>query len=112
VGDDGIEIGPLPKGTPVGLLANFNLLSDSPDLIERARHDAQVLDLLLKVKKALKDLPRNAPDEEATRVLKPLVGPRLEFSKCPDLVVNRGHYLGPTSFRVESQVLATMISEP
>jgi len=99
VSDNGIEIGPLPKGTPVGLLANFNLLSDSPDLIERARHDAQVLDLLLKVKKALKDLPRDASDEDATRVLKPLVGPLLEFSKCPDLVVNRGHYFGTDKFQ-------------
>jgi hypothetical protein len=99
VGDEGIEIGPLPKGTPVGLLANLNLLSDSPDLIERAKHDVEVLDLLRKVKKALKDLPRDASDEEATRVLKPLVAPLLELSKCRDLIVNRGHYFGTDKFQ-------------
>lgn len=94
VGDEGIEIGPLPKGTPVGLLANLNLLSESTNPIERAKHDGEVLALLLKVKDTLKNLPRGATDQAANKVLEPLVAPLLQLSKCPDLIVNRGHYFG------------------
>lgn len=94
VGDDGIEIGPIPTGTPVNLLANFDLLGENRVGLDRAKRDAEVLDLLIRVKKALKRLPRGASDEEARRALAPLVDPLLKFSKCPDFVVNRGHYFG------------------
>jgi hypothetical protein len=100
-GDEGIEIGPLPKGMPIGLLTNLNLLTDTNNLGERVTRDAEVLKLVLDIKKALKDLPKGASDEEAARVLRPLVGPLLQFSKCPDLVVNRGHYFGTDKFPEE-----------
>ena len=94
VGDEGIEIGPLPKGTPVSLIANLNILYEGSNLLERGKYDAEIVKLLLDIKKALKALPPGASDEEATRVLKPLIEPMLLLSKCPDLVVNRGHYFG------------------
>jgi hypothetical protein len=94
VGDDGIEIGPIPTGTPVNLLANVDLLGENRDGLARAQRDGEILDLLIKVKKALKKLPRGASDEEARKALAPLVDPLLRFSKCPDFVVNRGHYFG------------------
>ena len=31
----------------------------------------------------------------------PLVRPLLELSKCPDFVVNRGHYFGTSVFKEE-----------
>lgn len=98
-GDDGIEIGPLPKGTPVNLLANLNLLTETSGLAGRAQRDIDVLKLLLDIKKALKQLPSGASDEEATKALEPLVGELLKFSKCPDFVVNRGHYFGTDKFQ-------------
>ena len=94
VGKDGIEIGPIPKGTPVNLLANLDLLGESRDLGEKARHDARVLDLLIKIKHDLLALPKNATDEDARRVFANLQEPLLALSKCPDFVVNRGHYFG------------------
>ena len=66
------EIGPIPAGTPVGLLANLNLL------------DPRAAPLLLKIKKGLK----------AGGDFAKYVDPLLELSACPDLVVNRGHYFG------------------
>jgi hypothetical protein len=99
VGDEGIEIGPLPKGTPVSLIANLNILYEGSNLLERGKYDAEILKLLLEVKRALKALPRGASDEEATRVLTPLIEPMLKLSKCPDLVVNRGHYFGTHQFQ-------------
>jgi hypothetical protein len=92
--EGGVEIGPIPAGTPVGLLANLNLMPDNPNLAERAAHDEKLLALALKLKHDLKALPRDAGDEEARKVLANLVEPLMELSKCPDYVVNRGHYFG------------------
>ncbi|HEY0367215.1 MAG TPA: hypothetical protein VGC73_12150, partial [Pyrinomonadaceae bacterium] len=71
--DEGIEIGPLPKGTPVGLLSNLDFLRETSGFGDRAQRDAEILKLLVEMKRALKQLPQGASDEEATRVLSPLV---------------------------------------
>jgi hypothetical protein len=92
--EGGVEIGPIPAGTPVGLLASLNLMPDNPNLAERVEHDKKLLALALKLKHDLKALPRDAGDEEARKVLANLVEPLMELSKCPDYVVNRGHYFG------------------
>lgn len=82
-GDDGVELGPIPAGTPVNLISGI-------DMEQRDK----VLKLLLKIKKDLKALPENATDEEAKAVFADLVDPLLDVSKCPDFVVNKGHYFG------------------
>ena len=33
--EDGIQLGPIPPGTPIGLLSNLNLLADDPDPVKR-----------------------------------------------------------------------------
>jgi hypothetical protein len=90
----GIEIGPIPTGTPIGLLANANLLYDATKAGQRLRYDGQVADLMVKVVKDMAALPRHANDEQARAVFKNLVDPLLAVSKCPDLIVNRGHLFG------------------
>ena len=64
-------------------------------------HDAKLLDLVNKVKHDLANLPKNASDEEARKVLENLVEPLMNLSKCPDYVVNRGHYFGTDRFGQE-----------
>ena len=93
-----IKIGPIPKGTPVGLLTNVNPLSESADPAKRIEHDKKLLDLVLRINSDLQKLPENASDEEAKKVFSNLVDPLLEVSKCPDLIVNRGHYFGTGKF--------------
>jgi hypothetical protein len=83
------------------LLSNLDLFRESPTFAERTQRDADILKLLLDIKKALKNLPQGASDEQAAEALRPLVGPMLEFSKCPDLIVNRGHYFGTDKFPEE-----------
>ena len=100
-GKDGIEIGPIPAGTPVNLLANVELLSESTDPVQRLLHQKKILALLLKIKHDLKALPKGASDEEARKVWANVVDPLLEFNKCPDFVVNRGHYFGTSYFKEE-----------
>ncbi len=102
--DEDWEIGPLPKGMPIGLLANLDLLSDSSDANAVAKRQQDVLKLLLDIKKRLSQLPAGATDEERARALAPLVGPLLQFSKCPDLVVGRGHYFGTAKNQGETEL--------
>jgi hypothetical protein len=49
----------------------------------------------------LASLPKDATDEDAKKVLANLVGPMMDLSKCPDYVVNRGHYFGTSAFAEE-----------
>ena len=100
-GEGGIEIGPIPKGTPVDLLSNLDLLGESTDPAGKLKHDEKVLSLLLKIKHDLAALPAGATDEDAKRVFANVVEPLLELSKCPDFVVNRGHYFGTSMFPEE-----------
>jgi hypothetical protein len=93
-GAGGVEIGPIPSQTPVNLIANLNVLSESSDLTERAAYEGKVLRLLLRLKSDLKNLPEGAGDADARKVLANLVDPMMELSKCPDFIVNRGHYFG------------------
>jgi hypothetical protein len=99
-GKQGIEIGPIPAGTPVDLLANLDLLGESRDPAERVEHDAKVVDLLVKAKHDLK-AAEGAGDEQARKAFANLVDPLFALSKCPDYVVNRGHYFGTSYFKEE-----------
>jgi hypothetical protein len=89
-----VEIGPIPKGTPVNLIANLRLLSESANPADRAGHTRRVLDLLRRVIRVLGSLPPRAADEQARAAFAPLVDQFLDISTCPDLIVNRGHYFG------------------
>jgi hypothetical protein len=100
VGRNGIEI-PIPAGTPVNLLANVDLMGESTDPDARVARWFQVLDLLVKVKHDLLALPQGADDAQARRVFANLAEPLLALSKCPDFVVNRGHYFGTDQFKEE-----------
>jgi hypothetical protein len=99
--EDGVAIGPIPKGTPVGLLGNIDL-DRREDLFEDLEHKLKIAKLLLKLKKDLKALPRDASDEDARKSFSNVVDDLLSVSKCPDFIVNRGHYFGTDYFREES----------
>ncbi len=100
-GDGGIQLGPIPPGTPIDLLANLNIRSEDSDPVVRAAHDAKVLEVALKLKHDLEALPANASDDDARKVFANLVQPLMDLSKCPDYIVNRGHYFGTGMFKEE-----------
>jgi hypothetical protein len=99
--ETGLELGPIPAGTPVNLLANLNVLPDDPGIIEQFTHKGELVTAVIRIRRALKELPADASDEEARRVFreKDVIEPLLELSKCPDMVVNRGHYFGTEKFK-------------
>jgi hypothetical protein len=92
-----IAIGPIPKGMPVGLLANLRLRAESDDPAVRAEHLRDVSRVLLTLQGDLLT-SAGASDDELASKFSNLAGPMLKLSKCPDLVVNRGHYFGTAQF--------------
>jgi hypothetical protein len=113
VGDEGIELGPIPAGTPVNLLANLQLLpNEEPSFFESWEHRGRLLRLLKKIKAALKEIgggctPEAFEDmdrqEHALEVYRrgDIAAELVKLSKCPDFVVNKGHYFGTSFFKQE-----------
>jgi hypothetical protein len=92
--EEDISIGPFPKGMPVGLLANLPLVSDSTRRRDKIAHIGRVVKVLIKAKKDLKEVPENVSEAELEEIFADLIDPLVGLSKCPDYVVNRGHYFG------------------
>jgi hypothetical protein len=91
---DGLRIGPIPRGMPVGLLANLDFdPGEHLTLSQRLHRDKLILEL---AQRAKSDLKRAAglPDEELEKNFSNLTDLLLQLSKCPDFIVNRGHYFG------------------
>jgi hypothetical protein len=82
---------------PVGLLANVRLRAESDDPAVQAAHLRDVGKVLLTLQGDLLRSIGSSDDELANRFSN-LAGPLLKLSKCPDLVVNRGHYFGTAQF--------------
>jgi len=81
--DGYIKLGPIPKGTPVNLLANLE-----PDFGDLAA-------LKLKLSKALLAIhAKNLPPEAARAELLKAVPQLLAANKCPDFIEDEGHYFG------------------
>jgi hypothetical protein len=93
-----IELGPIPKGMPVNLLASLRPLSESRDPATIARHYRDLIVLLARLKKGLLSMPREADDAALRQHFASLRGPFMALNKCPDFVVNRGHYFGTAQF--------------
>jgi hypothetical protein len=93
-----VVLGPIPKGVPINLLANLKLRSESDDLGDKARQVNALGTVFIKLKADLATLPANATDEQLRAKFVDLRKPMLKLSKCPDFVVNRGHYFGTAEF--------------
>jgi hypothetical protein len=80
----GLRIGPIPAGTPVSLLANAN--PEAPR--------GKVKATLGTITKALLEIESTKPtQQQIDRIMRTRVAPALmDISKCPDLVMDRGHY--------------------
>jgi hypothetical protein len=90
-GERELRIGPIPKGTPINLVANVNNeLSLDTDRL------ARLVGVVLKAKSTLRRIKdENISDvAERNRILGDLVPGFLSVSKCPDFVVDRGHEYG------------------
>jgi hypothetical protein len=86
--EDGIGLGPIPPGTPIGLISNLILLPEGDDAAARDAHMDRVRSFLRRFIRRPLDLSGSTPESIDT------IDELLGLSKCPDLIVNRGHYFG------------------
>jgi hypothetical protein len=81
--DGYLKLGPVPKGTPINLLANLE-----PDLRDMVAIKTSLAAAFLKIKAA------NLSNEEATAELVKAVPELIAANKCPDFIEDKGHYYG------------------
>jgi hypothetical protein len=87
--DGFIHVGPIPRGTPINLIANTNLeprgLSQQADLVR----------LLHNTLTALRDVKQKGlTGDQATQRLLALVPDFYKLNSCPDFIEDEGHYFG------------------
>ena len=92
-----VNLGPIPPGVPVNLIANIDLEADKFKLVKA------VLSLINAVDKVRELRAQNANNSQGLRgarqqdaeiFMKIAGADLLAVSKCKDMVVNRGHYFG------------------
>lgn len=93
--DRGVVLGPFPAGMPVDLLANLQMTVDTGGFVDQVKLDRELLGAVRKLTSALNDA-RGKSDEEARKIVfsPDVIEPLMKVSKCPDYIVNRGHYFG------------------
>jgi hypothetical protein len=91
-----VRFGPIPKDTPVNLLANIALLADSSRVENQAAHAEKLVTLLLQLNATIAAVPKDASDEQAAEAFKALMPDLLGVSTCPDFITDRGHLFGTT----------------
>jgi len=102
--DGGFAVGPLPKDFPINALTNTKILpdNDEPDMLAHVWKLARAAPTLIH---AFKEFGGACSNEEladpgtqvrSERVVREtgLIDTLMSVSKCPDYVVNRGHYFG------------------
>ncbi|HVF71355.1 MAG TPA: hypothetical protein VM940_07080 [Chthoniobacterales bacterium] len=102
IGTDGVfRLGPIPKGTPINLLANIDPESEPAALAELGR----------KIREVLQQIHDQGLDPDATRqLMKQELAPMLfRLSKCPDLVEDRGHFFGKDLSDTEKRALIEFV---
>jgi hypothetical protein len=62
--------------------------------MDRMENNLRAVRLLLKLKSDLKKVGPNASDAEVNSIFANVEPELIQFSKCPDFVVNKGHYFG------------------
>ncbi len=104
--DGNFVLGPIPKGMPVNLLASLRPLAETRDLSEIAQHYGRVVVLLAKLKLRLLSAPKDADDATLREHFASLRDELMALNKCPDFMVNRGHYFGTDWFNKQEKLSA------
>jgi hypothetical protein len=90
---DGLQIGPIPAGTPVNLFSNLDL--DWPEgFFAKIGHAFHLLGAVLKLTWTLHQINAYGPPAEQSAIMAKALPALISASKCPDYIVNRGHYFG------------------
>ncbi|MBV9286334.1 MAG: hypothetical protein JO288_00685 [Hyphomicrobiales bacterium] len=88
---------PIPQGFPINILAGFQPLIDVP-FDRRLAHLRAEADLLKAITLAAPAFPISGDEAARLQWVGKFSGPLRGLMKCPDFVLNRGHYFGTEEF--------------
>lgn len=91
--DKGVQIGPIPAGTPINLISNIDL-DLHKGLWAETKHLFRLTTTLVRLAWTLRQIHDDTPPATATATFRKAVPSLIGVSKCPDYIVNRGHYFG------------------
>jgi hypothetical protein len=91
------ELGPIPRGFPINLAASYQPSVDIP-FFNRLPHDVAFAQLVSGVVSNWSSLDLNGDDDAMLSFAAKVRAPLLKLLKCPDFVVNRGHYFGTDAY--------------
>jgi hypothetical protein len=92
--DVGVKVGPIPAGTPINLLSGIELAPESGKLVDTILHDLKLAGKLAGLPFTLRRIAGEADPARRDAMTNELQSTLLSENKCPDFVVNRGHYFG------------------
>jgi hypothetical protein len=94
--DGNFSLGPIPKGFPINLAASYRPLADIPS--GQLPHKLAFTQLVFDAVRNWPSLDLNGDDASMLAWGAKLRLPFRTLLKCPDFVVNRGHYFGTEEF--------------
>ena len=80
--DGYVKLGPIPKGTPINLIANLEPDFQKPDLFVKV------------AQKLIKLQATNLSRDQVAAEFNQLIPDLLAVNKCPDFIEDKGHYFG------------------
>ncbi len=89
----GLQIGPIPAGTPVTLISGIDL-NVRDGIWAETKHLFSLAGTLIKLAWTLRQIDDDTPPQKATATFRKAVPSLIKADKCSDYIVNRGHYFG------------------
>jgi hypothetical protein len=109
--DKGLQIGPIPAGTPVNLISNIDL--DVPQgFLAQIGHVFRVAWTLVRLTWTLHQIHADTPPDQASAIFRKVVPTLINASKCSDYIVNRGHYFGTEYLHDPSGAPVVPLTDP
>jgi hypothetical protein len=96
--DGSFKLGPIPKGFPINLAASYQPGVDIPSFKQLTQHNVAFAALVSDFVRTWSSLDLNGDDDAMLNFIARVRAPLLKLLKCPDFVVNRGHYFGTDAF--------------
>ena len=92
--DAGLKVGPIPAGTPITLLSGMELAAESGSLFETIVQQARLAGKFIGLPNTYRRIAAETNPATRQKMTEELESRMLTETKCPDFVVNRGHYFG------------------
>jgi hypothetical protein len=99
--DAGLKLGPIPAGTPISLFSGVELAPETGGVIPTTLHELGLAWKLIGLPGTLRQIGNETDPGKRESLTNDFQSKLYSENKCPDFVVNRGHYFGTDKFGEE-----------